>query len=763
MSEAQLLRLLNSAVLQSKDAILITDAQLAPPGPRVVFANPAFTRLTGYAAGEIIGRTPRILQGPQTDRSVLRQLRQNLERSEAFEGQVVNYRKDGSEFTMEFQIAPLHNEAGEVSHFVAIQRDITERKRSEILANRLAAIVESSQDAIIGKDLNGTVTSWNAGAEKIFGYSAAQMIGQPIRRLIPAERQEEETEILRRIQRGENVPHFETVRLRSDGSPVPVAMTVSAIRDSAGNIVGASKVARDIGASKRAAAELQSVTARLLHLLEHSPAVIYAIRIEGEQLVPYLVSENMIRLLGFAVPETLSHEWWARQLHPEDRDRALQSVSDTLASGQSRTEYRMFHKNGTMRWVDDNRRLIRDAAGQPAEFVGVWTDITERKSLESQFLRAQRMESIGTLAGGIAHDLNNILAPILMSIELLKKMSANAESTELLETIQSSAQRGADIVRQVLSFARGMEGERVKVQIRHLCSDIKRIIHDTFPKDIRTQFTVPVETWTVLGDPTQIYQVLLNVCLNARDAMPHGGSLTISAENSVLDERHCALHIQAKPGHYVVLSVTDSGSGIPPNIIDKIFEPFFTTKAPNKGTGLGLSTAAAIVKSHGGFINVYSELGKGTTVKLYLPAADLTADAGPEAPDQAGLPRGNGETVLLVDDEASILTITSQTLLAFGYRVLTATDGADALAVYVQHRSDIALVVVDMMMPVMDGAAAIHALLRINPQAKIIATSGLQANGGVHKATGSGVKAFLMKPYTAATLLKSVRARLDET
>ena len=377
-------------------------------------------------------------------------------------------------------------------------------------------------------------------------------------------------------------------------------------------------------------------------------------------------------------------------------------------------------------------------------------------------MRAQRMESIGTLAGGIAHDLNNILAPILMPIDILKLTATDAQAKNVLETIEISAKRGADIVRQVLSFARGMEGERVEVQPKHLLQDVESIIKDTFPKNILLRFSIPNDIWTILGDPTQVHQILLNLCVNARDAMPNGGSLTIEVENCVLDEHYAAMNLQAKAGRYVNINVTDSGTGIPPNILEKIFEPFFTTKGINKGTGLGLSTVMGIVKSHGGLISVYSEPNKGTTFKVYLPAMEMSSEARKTQLEQAGLPRGNGETVLLVDDEASIITITTQTLQAFGYRVLTATDGAEAVAAYAEHKIEIAVVLTDMAMPIMDGAAAIRALSKINPSIKIIAASGLHANADATKASGAGIKHFLTKPYTAGTLLKTLRTILEE-
>jgi CheY-like chemotaxis protein len=317
-------------------------------------------------------------------------------------------------------------------------------------------------------------------------------------------------------------------------------------------------------------------------------------------------------------------------------------------------------------------------------------------------------------------------------------------------------------VRQVLSFARGVEGQRLEIQPKHLIKELEKIIRDTFPKDIRLQFLVPQDTWTFLGDPTQVHQVLLNLCVNARDAMPGGGTLSIEVENCELDEHYAAMNLQAKPGRYVRISVTDTGSGMPPSLQEKIFEPFFTTKELNKGTGLGLSTVMAIVKSHNGSIHVYSEPGKGTAFRIYLPVVLNSALAAEKITAPTGPPRGQGETILVVDDETSILTITSQTLEAFGYQVLRAIDGADAVATYAQHRNEIAAVLTDIMMPVMNGAATIQAILRINPAAKIIAASGLNATEDRVTVNSLGVKHFLTKPYTAGTLLMTLRNLLDE-
>ena len=391
--------------------------------------------------------------------------------------------------------------------------------------------------------------------------------------------------------------------------------------------------------------------------------------------------------------------------------------------------------------------------GHPEEGVCFAVDLTERKRLEQQFLRSQRMESIGTLAGGVAHDLNNVLSPIMMSIEVLKMRFPEPENQELLSIVSSSAERGADMVRQVLSFARGVEGRRMEVEIRHLLREIAKVANDTFLKHIAVRTAIPDGLWTVLGDPTQLHQVLLNLCVNARDAMPDGGTLTLSAKNATVDSHYAGLRLEAKAGPYVVIRVEDTGTGMSPEIVERIFDPFFTTKEVGKGTGLGLSTTLAIVRSHGGFIQVDSECGKGTAFEVHLPAqpaqsAEVAATVATE------LPRGNGELILVVDDEASVRDITRRTLETFGYRVVLACEGTEAVAIYATRSAEIAAVLTDMTMPVMDGLATIEFLQKLNPAVRIVAASGLMANP---KIDSLGVKHFLPKPYTAGALLQVLR------
>ncbi len=432
-----------------------------------------------------------------------------------------------------------------------------------------------------------------------------------------------------------------------------------------------------------------------------------------------------------------------------------------LQNGEWQGEIRQIRRDGAEIIVESRWTLVRDERGQPNSILVINTDITEKKRMEAQFLRAQRMESIGTLAGGIAHDLNNVLSPILMAIDMLQLKTTDEASRKWLDVLRTNAERGGNMVRQVLSFARGVEGERVALQPKHLIKEIVKILRETLPKSIEINFQIPKDLWIISADATQIHQVLMNLCVNARDAMPEGGSISIRAENVFVDENYARMHLEAKPGRFVMISVSDTGPGMSAEVQSRIFEPFFTTKEMTKGTGLGLSTALTIVKSHGGFINVYSELHKGSQFTLYLPALD-TPGALDAAALQTDLPLGNGELILVVDDEESIREITRGTLETFGYNVLTASDGTEALAYYADKKNEIAVVLTDMVMPFMDGTATIRALQRMNPKVRIIAASGLGA--GQHAGEGAleGVAVFLNKPYTAEKLLKTLAQVLKE-
>lgn len=435
-----------------------------------------------------------------------------------------------------------------------------------------------------------------------------------------------------------------------------------------------------------------------------------------------------------------------------------QLPDDVRETGQWQGELHHITKDGREILVDSRWTLMRKA-GRPQSILVVNTDITQKKQLERQMLHSQRLESLGTLAGGIAHDLNNILTPVLAIAQLLQIKLSDADEPvhQLLELQETNVKRGAALIKQVLSFARKAEGNRNAVQIKHLISELKQIVNGTFPKSIKLSIGIEPALWIVSADATQLHQVLLNLCVNARDAMPDGGTLSITAENRIIDESIAHMIPDAQPGSYVAITVSDTGTGISPAVLDRMFEPFFTTKGLGKGTGLGLSTVLGIVKSHNGFIDVHSKMGQGTQFTFYLPAMQTSAT---RQSDEFKVFGGHGELVLVVDDEAAICAISKAALETYNYQVLTACNGIEAVKLYQQHREKISLVLIDMMMPDMDGSAAIHALQQLNPLVKIIAISGLFSETQVNETTSVGVSAFLPKPYTTQELLNTLHSVL---
>jgi PAS domain S-box-containing protein len=466
------------------------------------------------------------------------------------------------------------------------------------------------------------------------------------------------------------------------------------------------------------------------------------------------------RLYGWTAKEVIGRK--VTEFLYRNSDEYETITKNLLAQGNWSGELHQLTRDGREVIVSTRGTLMRDERGMPKSVLIIHTDITDRKKLEAQFLRAQRMESIGTLASGIAHDLNNILAPISIAAQILRMKSLDDEANQLIARIESSAYRGAEVVKQVLTFARGVEGERVLLQTRHFLREIDKIVEETFPKSIEHFCSVGENLWPIMGDATQLHQVLLNLCVNARDAMPNGGTLQLTAENLHMDEPPIGVP-EIKAGQYVLLQVKDTGTGIPPEILEKIFEPFFTTKEIGKGTGLGLSTVLGIVKSHGGCIHVYSEPGRGTAFKIYLPAQP-NAEAAPASQKQRTTHRGRGELILVVDDEAAIRDVTRTILVRNGYNVLVAVDGVDGLAQFAGQNGKVKLILTDMMMPRMEGLAFIQAIQKLEPNVKIIAASGLTHLPGqgdrAEELRSFGVHHFLPKPCTGEKLLAAVHELL---
>lgn len=465
------------------------------------------------------------------------------------------------------------------------------------------------------------------------------------------------------------------------------------------------------------------------------------------------------RLYGWSAAEALGRD--ISKLLYREPSRFLLAYEAAMSRGEWMGEIEQITRTGEELVVEGRWTLVRDEQGAPASILAINTDISERKRLEQQFLRAQRMESIGTLAGGIAHDLNNILVPIMLGVDLLREARLTQEERAVLATIGGSARRARELVKQVFTFARGVEGARVPLRLGSIIREVLAIIERTFPKNLRIVSESIDSELVIRGDATQLNQVLLNLCVNARDAMPGGGSLTIRAFSRDLDEREAARIDAPKPGTYVLVEVADTGCGMPTRVRDRIFEPFFTTKDVGQGTGLGLSTALGIVRSHEGFIQVESEPGRGSRFQLYFPAVEQALVA--EVAEEGGreLPRGAGECILVVDDEETILEISRGMLEAVGYRVLSARDGRDALALFTTHRNEIALVLTDMLMPVMDGAALIAELRRQRADLPIIACSGFDPRATPGLQASATADRFISKPYAMERLLREVRSLLE--
>ncbi len=680
-----------------------------------------------------------------------------------FEHRIV---RPGGEVRHVRQIAELvSDEQGKPAHESGTIQDLTDQKAHEAVVHeadeRYKKMLALSPDALF-VHVDGLITFVNKAFCLLMGASeASQLIGRNALEVTHPAFQAFKLERRLELSDGHSRPPFESKFVRLDGTDVDVEVTSVAFDFQGHREVQV--IARDSSVRVQALNALRQSEERFKFVARAISDVVWDWDLAAGT---FWWNDGFLTTFGFAAGEIEpSVEAWKGHIHPDDRPRVTENIKRAAAAGEDSwsAEYQFQRKDGTYAFVHDRGYILRDDLGKAVRMVGGMRDLTEQRKMEAQFLRAQRMESIGTLAGGIAHDLNNVLAPILMAIELLKhEDSSNPRRSKILETIQVSCLRGADLVRQVLSFARGDDHQRVAIRLERLIGDIEAIITQTFPRNIRISTEVSKDLWPVSGDPTQLHQVILNLVVNARDAMPHGGTLRLNASNVTIDAQFAATSHDAKAGSYVLLEVADGGCGISPEVRDRIFEPFFTTKEVGKGTGLGLATVHTVVKNHGGFMGVESELERGSTFRIYLPADLTKRNEEPERPSQTAIPRGRNELILVVDDEASIRDITQQTLVAFGYRVITASDGAAAVAIYAKVVQDVSLVITDMMMPIMDGAATIHVLKCINPAVRIIATSGLELTENTAKAAGAGVFDFLQKPFTAKSIVERVRAVIDK-
>lgn len=638
-------------------------------------------------------------------------------------------------------------QASELSHTNNVLREYTEEL--EELYNQAPCGYHSLNNEGVFIRINDTEL-------KMLGYARAEIVGKKkFTDLLTAQSLQTFKENFLLFQQRGWMRDLELQTIRSDGTILPISLSATAITDSTGNYWIGRYVAIDISdrlqaeAKIREQAALLDITTDAIFVKDLAHRIVYwnkgAERLYGWEAATVL-GKNAIELLhrpGESLPQFAAIE------------------TKLFQEGQWQGEFQHITAQGKTAIVESRWTLVRDETGNPKSILTVSTDITEKKQLEAQFLRVQRLESLGTLASGIAHDFNNILTPILAAVQLLplKITTLDEQSHGLLTLIEDSTKRGAGLVKQILAFARGAEGKRVPLQVKHIVAEVMQVARQTFPKNISLHCdTSSPNLWTVAADANQIHQVLLNLCLNARDAMPSGGTLKLCVENQQIDCAYTRINLEASVGAYVMIKVTDTGTGIMPELMERIFDPFFTTKEPGKGTGLGLSTVLGIVKNHGGFINVDSEVGSGTEFRVYLPA---TFDDISPPKEELALLCGQQELIMIVDDEPLIQQVIQNTLEAYNYKTILASDGFEAVSLYVERPERISAVLMDIMMPSIDGLTAIRTLQELNPQVKIIATSGLASNSQLTRELGTGVKAFLAKPYTAEELLDTLHQVLS--
>jgi PAS domain S-box-containing protein len=649
---------------------------------------------------------------------------------------------------------------------------IISRQAIELERQLYQDLFEFAPDGYLVTDTWGNITEANRTAAALLCLQQQRLIGKPLFVFIP---KLDRKAFLTRLTKLQEVQDWEVYLKPRSGEPFPVMLALSSIYDTNGQQVGWRWLLRDISTRKQMEQRLQAAHEQLekqaasdhkqaqetireqATLLDVATDAIFVRDLEHRILYWNLGAE---RLYGWQAEEVLGRscrEFVSNQI----LSKLEEAFREIVEQGEWQGELNKITKSGQEIIVQSRWTLMLDETGQAKSILCVDTDITEKKQLEAQFYRAQRLESLGTLASGIAHDMNNILAPIMAIAQLLpmRLPNLNEKNQKLLRILVDSSKRGAQLVKQIMSFAKGEEGKQIPLQPRHLFNELEQIVKSTFPKSIEISIQISTANlWIISADPTQIHQVLMNLCVNARDAMPNGGKLTIFAENFHVNDDYARINLDAKVGNYVMITVSDTGCGMSQEVKERIFEPFFTTKEQGKGTGLGLSTTIGIIKNHGGFINVQSKVGEGSQFQVFLPAIDTEEI---EEADDSQIVRGNGELILVVDDEVFIREIAKTSLEELNYRVMIASDGIEAFSLYAQHQNEISLVLMDIQMPSIDGVNAIRVLQQMNPQVKIIVISGLISNRQLLEASKISVQAFLLKPYTINDLLRTIKSVLS--
>jgi len=728
------------------------------PAGKILTWNDGAARIFGHSSREIIGQNRRVLFTPaQVAEGVPdRELKLAAAQGKAAE-ECWRIRKDGARFWANGTLSAFHDAAGVLQGFVKVVRDLTGRRRAETL---LQSVLNGTFDGIVSSDHRGIVQSFNQAAERTFGYQSAEVVGKNISMLMPEPFHSEHDGYIARYQRTGEAKIIgigrETVGLRKDGSTFPIELAVTEFRLEEHDEPLFIGMIRDITHRM----QIEENQARLVSILEATPDFVGIADTEGR---PLFINQSGRRMIGIGFEEDVSKIRIA--------DYFAESVTNTLANeaipfaikhGTWRGETVLRAKDGHEFPASQLIIVPKTDRGEARFLSMIMRDLTERKNLEEQFRQAQKMEAVGQLAGGVAHDFNNLLTVILgYSAMLLSKMEATNPDREFVTSINEAGERATSLTRQLLAFSRHSVLSPKVLRPSEVVREMEKLLRRLIGEDICLVSVLDPATSKVKIDPDQLGQVLMNLAVNARDSMPKGGNLTIESRNIELDQAYARLHIKAKPGHYALITLTDSGCGMTPEVKARIFEPFFTTKGIGKGTGLGLAVVHGIIEQSGGFVEVYSEAGIGTSFKLYLPAVDEGESASKEL-DSASVPHGT-ETVLVCEDEASLRGLAQLILQSCGYTVLTASDGNEAIQVVEDHQGHVDLLFTDVVMPGMGGFDLAQALQRKLPHLKVLFSSGYTGDAVLRHGLAQETVAFLPKPYAPLTLARKVRQVLDES
>ncbi len=789
---------------------------------RVVYVNPAFEQAFGWTQEELAGKGIDFVPPHEVERTrdaVARTLRgENV----LLESQRLT--KDGRLLDIQLKTAMFTDPDGKLAGDIVIYRDISQRKRAEealrASQERYRLLLDTSPDPITVYDHEGGVVYVNPAFEQAFGWSQGELAGKGID-FVPPHEVERTREAVARTLRGENVL-LESQRLTKDGRLLDIQLKTAIFTDREGKLAGDIVIYRDISQRKRAEEELKRHRDRLEEMVEertselsranrdlqaeiaeHKRTAQALVAAEGRYRRLYQESvraEALYRSLFNSSPDaiivygmngrvqflnpsfTQIFGWTQEELAnrrldfvpDSERESTHQAVNVVIQEGRQRRDFqtKRFTKDGRLLDVNISASRFDDHQGNPAGMVVIIRDTTEqlrsqreRERLEVQLRQAQKMEAVGVLASGIAHDFNNILQVATGYLQRMLTLDDPGVDPyrQRLREMDRLMVRGANLVRGLLTFGRKVTPELSVLDLNQALTHIVEVLAHTIPKMVRIETSFAADLKPIRGDANQIEQLLMNLASNARDAMPGGGRLLVETMNYSLPPGQAASQPGLAPGDYVLLKVSDTGCGMDRETLQHIFEPFFTTKIVGKGTGMGLSTVYGIVQGHGGHINCYSEVGRGTVFNIYLPVlAKDDARREPDPQEKAPLPGGE-ETILLVDDEAAILEVASELLLHYGYRVLTAASGEEALSAYSLHRGEISLVILDLGMPGMGGQGALEGLLKLDPRARILIASGYSGDNQVTRCLGAGAADFIPKPYRLDDLLRKVRGLLDQT